>query len=88
MANPMDLLKSNPFLLPAQLLALNPQLYAAQFAQLQAAQMLLAKQTLDSSEENGEAVSSRKRGGETLETEQKQKQSRDSVLVIIVAVAR
>ena len=78
MANPMDLLKSNPFLLPAQLLALNPQLYAAQFAQLQAAQMLLAKQTLDSSEENGEAVSSRKRGGETLETEQKQKQSRSS----------
>ena len=78
MANPMDILKSNPFLLPAQLLALNPQLYAAQFAQLQAAQMLLAKQTLDSSEENGDAVSSRKRGGEALETEQKQKQSRSS----------
>ena len=43
LANPMDILKSSPFLLPAQLLALNPQLYAAQFAQLQAAQMLLAK---------------------------------------------
>jgi len=78
MANPMDILKSNPFLLPAQLLALNPQLYAAQFAQLQAAQMLLAKQTLDSSEENGDSVSSRKRGGEALETEQKQKQPRSS----------
>ena len=31
----MDLLK-NPFLMPASLLALNPQLYAAQLAQLQA----------------------------------------------------
>ena len=40
---PMDLLK-NPFLLPAQFLALNPNLYAAQFAQLQAAQLLLTKQ--------------------------------------------
>ena len=35
-SNPMDLLK-NPFLMPASLLALNPQLYAAQLAQLQAA---------------------------------------------------
>ena len=35
-----DLLAANPFLLPAQLLALNPQLYAAQLAQLQAAQLL------------------------------------------------
>ena len=43
----MDLLK-NPFLLPgcmpASLLALNPQLMQAQLAQLQAAQMMLAKQ--------------------------------------------
>ena len=42
-ASPMDLLK-NPFLLPAPLLALNPNLYAAQLAQLQAAQLLFAKQ--------------------------------------------
>ena len=41
--SPMDLLK-NPFLLPAHLLALNPNLYAAQLAQLQAAQLLFAKQ--------------------------------------------
>ena len=78
LANPMDILKSNPFLLPAQLLALNPQLYAAQFAQLQAAQMLLAKQSLSSEEENGDSVASRKRGGDALETESKQKQSRSS----------
>ena len=39
----VDLLK-NPFLLPAHLLALNPNLYAAQLAQLQAAQFLFAKQ--------------------------------------------
>ena len=44
LANPMDILKNSPFLLPAHLLALNPQLYAAQLAQLQAAQMMLAKQ--------------------------------------------
>ena len=50
---PIDLLK-NPFLLPAQLLALNPSLYAAQFAQLQAAQMMLAKQNADSEEEAAE----------------------------------
>ena len=43
LANPMDILKNSPFLLPAQLLALNPQLYAAQLAQLQAAQMMLVK---------------------------------------------
>ena len=42
-SGPMDLLK-NPFLMPASLLALNPQLYAAQLAQLQAAQMMLVKQ--------------------------------------------
>ena len=42
-AQGMDLLK-NPFLLPAHLLALNPNLYAAQLAQLQAAQFLFAKQ--------------------------------------------
>jgi len=65
LANPMDILKSSPFLLPAQLLALNPQLYAAQFAQLQAAQMLLAKTQQDSVEsENGETSIARKRGGD------------------------
>ena len=47
----MDLLK-NPFLLPAHLLALNPNLYAAQLAQLQAAQFLFAKQ--QSSESGGD----------------------------------
>jgi len=46
-SNTMDLLK-NPFLLPAGLLALNPNLYAAQFAQLQAAQLLLSKQNEES----------------------------------------
>ena len=40
---PIDIMK-NPFLLPAHLLALNPGLYAAQFAQLQAAQLLISKQ--------------------------------------------
>jgi len=60
LANPMaDIIKNSPFLLPAQLLALNPGLYAAQLAQLQAAQMLLAKQHLND-DENGD-VSSRKR---------------------------
>jgi len=62
LAGPMDLLKnaaSSPFLLPAQLLALNPQLYAAQFAQLQAAQLLLAKSKVEE-----EPVVSRKRAGE------------------------
>merc|ERR1711994_586726 len=53
----MDLLK-NPFLLPAQLMALNPSLYAAQLAQLQAAQLLLAKQQAETSR-NGDL--SRKR---------------------------
>ena len=68
LANPMDLLKNaNPFLMPAQLLALNPQLYAAQLAQLQAAQLMLAKQTLEQQQEvAGEAAAaSRKRGGDT-----------------------
>ena len=50
---PMDLLK-NPFLLPAHLLALHPNLYAAQFAQLQAAQLLLAKQNSDSKDGAGD----------------------------------
>merc|ERR1719350_1050415 len=59
LANPMDILKNSPFLLPAQLLALNPQLYAAQLAQLQAAQMMLVKQQTESKEEGG-----RKRPGE------------------------
>ena len=69
LANPMaDMLKNSPFLLPAQLMALNPQLYAAQFAQLQAAQLMLAKQTLENSQENGD---SRKRGAEELEEQRK-----------------
>ena len=50
--SPMDLLK-NPFLLPAHLLALNPNLYAAQFAQLQAAQLLFAKQQTETGDRNG-----------------------------------
>ena len=56
-SNPMDLLK-NPFLMPASLLALNPQLYAAQLAQLQAAQMMLAKQQAEGSgwEKNGSGL--------------------------------
>ena len=58
-ASPMDLLK-NPFLLPAHLLALNPNLYAAQLAQLQAAQLLFAK-TQTSSEDNGLGPVDRKR---------------------------
>ena len=81
LANPMaDMLKNSPFLLPAQLMALNPQLYAAQFAQLQAAQLMLAKQTLENSTENGDngggGLSGRKRGGEELEPETKHKQPR------------
>ena len=60
LANPMDILKNSPFLLPAQLLALNPQLYAAQLAQLQAAQMMLVKQQAEGKEEEG----GRKRPGE------------------------
>merc|ERR1712123_308601 len=51
--SPMDLMK-NPFLLPAHLLALNPNLYAAQLAQLQAAQLLLAKQQ-DNETKNGDS---------------------------------
>ena len=50
--SPMDLLK-NPFLLPAHLLALNPNLYAAQLAQLQAAQLLFAKQQTEAGDRNG-----------------------------------
>jgi len=76
LANPMaDMLKNSPFLLPAQLMALNPQLYAAQFAQLQAAQLMLAKQTLENSQENGD---SRKRGAEELESEIKHKLPRSA----------
>ena len=58
LANPMDILKNSPFLLPAQLLALNPQLYAAQLAQLQAAQMMLAKQQAEGTgwEKNGSGL--------------------------------
>ena len=60
----MELLKS-PFLLPAPLLALNPSLYAAQLAQLQAAQLLFAKQQSeaapDSGDKNGLSSSDRKR---------------------------
>merc|ERR1719266_2475501 len=52
--SPMDLLK-NPFLLPAHLLALNPNLYAAQLAQLQAAQLLFAKQQSEAGERPGQA---------------------------------
>ena len=63
LANPMDILKNSPFLLPAQLLALNPQLYAAQLAQLQAAQMMLVKQQAEGKEEEG----GRKRPGEDAE---------------------
>jgi len=55
----LDLLKGNPFLLSAPLLALNPALYAAQLAQLQAAQLMLAKQ----GQENG-AGADRKRTAE------------------------
>eukprot|EP00090_Calanus_glacialis_P026729 TRINITY_DN42025_c0_g1_i1.p1 TRINITY_DN42025_c0_g1~~TRINITY_DN42025_c0_g1_i1.p1 ORF type:complete len:858 (-),score=155.62 TRINITY_DN42025_c0_g1_i1:79-2652(-) len=82
LANPMDILKSSPFLLPAHLLALNPQLYAAQFAQLQAAQMLLAKTQQDGPEsEHGENSIARKRGGDDnslLDFESKQKHARSS----------
>ena len=60
LANPMDILKNSPFLMPAQLLALNPQLMAAQLAQMQAAQIMLAKQQADGKEEE----SGRKRAGE------------------------
>ena len=75
LANPMaDMLKNSPFLLPAQLMALNPQLYMAQFAQLQAAQQMLAKQTLENSTENG--GNGRKRGGDEIESETKHKQAR------------
>ena len=56
--SPMDLLK-NPFLLPAHLLALNPNLYAAQLAQLQAAQLLFAKS--QAGERNGRGAEDRKR---------------------------
>ena len=49
---PMDLLK-NPFLMPASLLALNPQLMQAQLAQLQAAQMMLAKQQVGDTNGSG-----------------------------------
>ena len=55
----LDLMKSNPFLQQAQFLALNPNLYAAQLAQLQAAQILLARQQQEAllgvAGENGEA---------------------------------
>ena len=53
----MDLLK-NTFLMPASLSALNPQLYAAQLAQLQAAQMMLAKQQAEGTgwEKNGSGL--------------------------------
>merc|ERR1712106_774016 len=82
LANPMDISKSSPFLLPAQLLALNPQLYAAQFAQLQAAQMLLAKTQQDGVEsDNSETSIARKRGGDDnslLDFESKQKHARSS----------
>ena len=52
--SPMDLLK-NPFLLPAHLLALNPNLYAAQLAQLQAAQ-LLGRDTANDKREDAGAI--------------------------------
>ena len=78
LANPMaDMLKNSPFLLPAQLMALNPQLYAAQFAQLQAAQLMLAKQTLENSQENGDS-GLRKRGAEETEPEIKHKLPRSA----------
>ena len=82
-SNPMaDILKNSPFLLPAQLLALNPQLYAAQLAQLQAAQLMLAKQTLENAQENGdgEIANGRKRGGDDLDSSEvsKHKQPRSS----------
>merc|ERR1711892_162994 len=57
--SPMDLMK-NPFLLPAHLLALNPNLYAAQLAQLQAAQLLLSKQQ-NEGDRNGQSLADRKR---------------------------
>ena len=60
----MDVLKGNPFLLPAPLLALNPALYAAQLAQLQAAQLLLAKQSLDNGAGTAAAADRRKRAAE------------------------
>ena len=61
--SPMDLLK-NPFLLPAHLLALNPNLYAAQLAQIQAAQFLFSKQQTETSDNKNGLLSpsdSRKR---------------------------
>ena len=79
MASPMDLLKSNPFLLPAQFLALNPNLYAAQLAQLQAAQLMLARQQQEALlgvTDHGEAVN-RKRSAEEEIFNFRQKFSRD-----------
>merc|ERR1719225_696895 len=61
--SPMDLLK-NPFLLPAHLLALNPNLYAAQLAQLQAAQLLFAKQQTEAgADRNGGPGATDRNGG-------------------------
>ena len=80
MANPMDLLKNNPFLLPAQFLALNPSLYAAQLAQLQAAQIMLARQqheALLGVQVNGEALGRKRSADEDL-FESKQKLPRPS----------
>jgi len=58
--SPMDLLK-NPFLMPAHLLALNPNLYAAQLAQLQAAQLMLAKQQNQRNGSDSQSPADRKR---------------------------
>ena len=61
MTSPLDLLK-NPFLMGASpLLALNPQLYAAQLANLQAAQLMLANQQLAAASSDSGLPGDRKR---------------------------
>lgn len=89
--SPADLLKNqmdifrNPLLLSAQMLALNPQLYAAQLAQLQAAQLMLARQQQDTDEggegQGGQVPPSRKRAvdhNSPLDLGSKQKHPRSS----------
>ena len=77
-AAPLDVLKSNPFLLPAQFLALNPNLYAAQLAQLQAAQLMLARHQQEALLGVSEEAVGRKRSAEEEIFNFKQKFSRDA----------
>ena len=63
MNSPLDLLKNPFFMGTSPLLALNPQLYAAQLANLQAAQLMLAKQSA-SADDNIAETSDRKRSAD------------------------